>query len=201
MDQFGTNEQFAELSLLYRTAPIGLALVDRGMKYIRVNDKLAQFNGLPAAEHIGRTFSEIVPDMAAELEAVVRRVFETGVPVSDFEISAATPATAGDKRVWLVSFLPLRLKRDEIHGVTIVMLDITSRKQTERNLVIQKAYLEQLVEAAPEAIAFVDMKNVVLRINREFTRLFGYDSAESVGRNLDSLVVPEEKSEEGKWLG
>ncbi len=200
MDRYGTTEQFAELTLLYHTAPIGLALVDRGMKYIRVNDKLAQFNGRPAPDHIGRTFSEIVPEMAASLEAVVKQVFETGVPVSDLEISGATPAVPGEKRDWLASFLPLRLKRGEIRGVTIVMLDITSLKQTERNLAIQKAYLEQLVESAPEAIAFVDTKNIVLRINREFTRIFGYDAAESVGRNLDDLVVPEEKREEGKWL-
>jgi PAS domain S-box-containing protein len=200
MDQFGTTEQFAELTLLYRTAPIGLALVDRGMKYIRVNDKLAQFHGRAAADHIGKTLSEIVPEMAAELEAVVRTVFETGTAVSDIEISGTTAAVTGEKRDWLMSFLPLRLERGGIRGVTIVMLDITIRKQTERNLVIQKAYLEQLVESAPEAIAFVDTKNIVLRINREFSRLFGYDSAESVGRNLDDLVVPEEKREEGKWL-
>ena len=200
MNRYRTTEQFAELTLLYHTAPIGLALVDRGMRFIRVNDKLAQFNGRPAADHIGRTFAEIVPEMAASLEAVVTQVFETGVPVSDLEINGATPAVPGEQRDWLVSFLPLRLKRGEIRGVTIVMLDITSLKQTERNLAIQKAYLEQLVESAPEAIAFVDTQNVVLRINREFTRIFGYDAAESVGRNLDDLVVPEEKKEEGKWL-
>ena len=200
MDQNGITEQFAELALLYRTAPIGLALVDREMKYVRVNDKLAEFNGRPVASHLGRTFSEIVPEMAASLEPIVRRVFETGEAISDLELAATTAAFPGEARDWLVSFLPLRLKRDEIRGVTIVMIDITGRKQTERNLVIQKAYLEQLVEAAPEAIAFVDTKNIVLRINREFTRLFGYDAEESVGRNLDELVVPEEKAEEGKWL-
>jgi two-component system cell cycle sensor histidine kinase/response regulator CckA len=200
MDQNGINEQFAELALLYRTAPIGLALVDREMKYVRVNDKLAEFNGRPVASHLGRTFSEIVPEMAASLEPIVQRVFDTGAAISDLEITAATAAFPGEPRDWLVSFLPLRLKRDEIRGVTIVMIDITGRKQTERNLVIQKAYLEQLVESAPEAIAFVDTKNIVLRINREFTRMFGYDAAESVGQNLDALVVPEEKCEEGKWL-
>ncbi len=200
MDQNGITEQFAELALLYRTAPIGLALVDREMNYVRVNDKLAEFNGRPVASHLGRSFSEIVPEMAPALEPIVRRVFDTGMPVSDLEINSATPAVPGESRDWLVSFLPLRLKRGEIRGVTIVMIDITNRKQTERNLVIQKAYLEQLVESAPEAIAFVDTKNIVLRINREFTHLFGYEAAESVGQNLDALVVPEEKCEEGKWL-
>ncbi len=200
MDRNAISEQFAELALLYRTAPIGLALVDREMKYVRVNDKLAEFNGRPVASHLGRTFSEIVPEMAAALEPVVQRVFDTGAAISDLEITAATAAIPGEARDWLVSFLPLRLKRGEIRGVTIVMLDITGRKQTERNLEIQKAYLEQLVESAPEAIAFVDTQNIVLRINREFTRMFGYDTAESVGRNLDHLVVPEDKSDEGKWL-
>ena len=75
MDQNGITEQFAELALLYRTAPIGLALVDREMKYVRVNDKLAEFNGRPVASHLGRTFSEIVPEMAATLEPIVQRVF------------------------------------------------------------------------------------------------------------------------------
>jgi two-component system cell cycle sensor histidine kinase/response regulator CckA len=200
MDQNVISEQFAELALLYRTAPIGLALVDREMKYVRVNDKLAEFNGRPVASHLGRTFSEIVPEMAAALEPVVQRVFDTGAAISDLEISAPTAAVPGEARDWLVSFLPLRLKRGEIRGVTIVMLDITGRKQTERHLEIQKAYLEQLVESAPEAIAFVDTKNIVLRINREFTRLFGYDAAESVGRDLDELVVPQDKTEEGEWL-
>ena len=118
-----------------------------------------------------RTFSEIVPEMAASLEA--DRAARVSIPARRFRTWKSTARLAafpGEPRDWLVSFLPLRLKRDEIRGVTIVMIDITGRKQTERNLVIQKAYLEQLVESAPEAIAFVDTKNIVLRINREFTR-------------------------------
>ena len=38
---------------------------------------------------------------------------------------------------------------------------------------IQKAYLEQLVESAPEAITILDTSYRILRINSEFTRLFG----------------------------
>lgn len=195
-----TSEQFAELDLLYRTGPIGLALVDRGMKFIRVNDRFAHFTGCPAADHIGKTLSAIVPDMGDELEAAAKRAFESGVPVADLEFSGATHALPGEMRDWLVNLLPLRVKRGEIRSVTMMMSDITSRKQTERNLVIQKAYLERLVESAPEAIAFVDTKNIVLRINREFTNMFGYNAAESVGRNLDDLVVPQDKKDEGKWL-
>jgi two-component system, cell cycle sensor histidine kinase and response regulator CckA len=75
-----------------------------------------------------------------------------------------------------------------------------SERAAERDLIIQKAYLEQLFEAAQEAIVIVDTKNIIQKSNREFTNLFGYLPAEVIGRNLDDLIVPPDKAEEGKWL-
>jgi PAS domain S-box-containing protein len=73
-------------------------------------------------------------------------------------------------------------------------------RDAERDLAIQKAYLEQLFEAAQEGIVLVDTKNIIRKCNREFTNLFGYSIEEAIGRNLDELVVPPEKADEGKWL-
>jgi len=67
-------------------------------------------------------------------------------------------------------------------------------------LFVQKVYLEQLIESAPEAIAIVDLNNVVQRINREFTRLFGWTPEEACGRDLDTLVVPPDRRAEGLAL-
>jgi two-component system, cell cycle sensor histidine kinase and response regulator CckA len=193
-------DEFAELDLLYRTAPIGLAFVDREMRFRRVNDQLANFNGRAAADHIGKTLSEMIPGMALQMESLVRLVLVKNEPVLNREMHGATPARPSEARDWLVSYFPLRITSGEVRGVTIVILDITSRKQAERSLTIQKAYLEQLVESAPEAIAIVDTKNIVQQVNREFTRLFGYATNEAVGKDLDRLVVPEDKQSEGKWL-
>ena len=44
---------------------------------------------------------------------------------------------------------------------------------TERDREVQKAYLEQLIEYAPEAVSILDTNFVVVRINEEFTRTFG----------------------------
>jgi PAS domain S-box-containing protein len=57
---------------------------------------------------------------------------------------------------------------------------------------IQKAYLEQLVESAPEAITILDTSYRILRINSEFTRLFGYTEQEAVGSMVGDLIVPME---------
>jgi len=65
---------------------------------------------------------------------------------------------------------------------------------------IQKAYLDQLVECAPEAITILDTCHQVTRINSEFARMFGFTLAEALGRPLDELVVPPDRTAESDWI-
>jgi len=65
---------------------------------------------------------------------------------------------------------------------------------------VQKAFLEQLIESAPEAIAIVDLNMIVQRVNQEFTRLFGYSAEEACGQVLEGLIVPVYKKAEAASL-
>ena len=49
----GAREQFAHLDVLYNEAPLGLCHMDTDLRYLRCNDKLAEMNGIPVADHIG----------------------------------------------------------------------------------------------------------------------------------------------------
>lgn len=49
-----------------------------------------------------------------------------------------------------------------------------------------------LFEQTPEAVAVLSLDDRVLRINREFTRLFGYEPEEALDRTMNDLIVPEE---------
>ena len=66
--------------------------------------------------------------------------------------------------------------------------------QSEKTLQIEKAYLDQLIENAPEAIVIVDNEDRVMRINAEFTRMFGYEEHEAIGRDINGLIVPKDLS-------
>jgi PAS domain S-box-containing protein len=79
-------------------------------------------------------------------------------------------------------------------------LDATERKLVGDDLQVQKAHLEQLIESAPEAIVVLDMGRRISRVNREFTRLFGYSMEEAVGRDVDDLIVPPERQSEALKL-
>ena len=76
--------------------------------------------------------------------------------------------------------------------------DISESRRTIEDLRERQAYLDGLFEGAPEAIVITDERDRVVRVNGEFTRLFGYQLEEIRGRDLDDLVVPEERRGEGK---
>ncbi|MDY7030015.1 MAG: PAS domain S-box protein, partial [Spirochaetota bacterium] len=48
------------------------------------------------------------------------------------------------------------------------------------------AFLDSIFSNSPEAIVMLDHRNRVIRTNAEFDRLFGYDSAEIIGRHIDT---------------
>ena len=77
----------------------------------------------------------------------------------------------------------------------------TPAPSSEYGVEIQEAYLEQIIENAPEAISIIGPGLKILRINSEFTRLFGYAREEAIGQNLDSLIVPPDRYAETSWIG
>src|SRR6185312_916080 len=76
--------------------------------------------------------------------------------------------------------------------------DIEDRKRAEEELKKQSAHLDELFELAPHAVVLVDAEVRVMRVNKEFTRMFGYTAEEAVGRMLEELVAPEERLAEYK---
>jgi PAS domain S-box-containing protein len=73
-------------------------------------------------------------------------------------------------------------------------------EQSKQNLEVQKTYLEQLFEASTEAIAHVNEKDRVVRINRQFTDLFGFPPQAVVGKSLDDIIIPEARREEAERI-
>src|SRR5689334_12627466 len=61
------RQQFAELDLLYRSLPITLAVFDRNMRFLRVNDEVSRVDGIPVAAHLGLAIREVAPDFAATI--------------------------------------------------------------------------------------------------------------------------------------
>ncbi len=130
--EFTIRRQLAEIETIYRHTPIGLAVLDTNLRFVRINERLAEMNGLPVEAHIGRTIREVVPAVADEAEPAMRRVLQTGEPLVGIEISGETTADPGNSRTWLESWMPVRGRRDEIIGISVTAEEITERRRIEQ---------------------------------------------------------------------
>ncbi|HEV7389760.1 MAG TPA: PAS domain S-box protein, partial [Gemmatimonadaceae bacterium] len=95
---------------------------------------------------------------------------------------------------------PLRDADGKISGTVGIAIDVTDRKSLYEALQTQNVYFATLFENAPEAIAILDEHDHIIRINGQFTSMFGYTEDESVGRNINDLIVPPELVVEGEEL-
>ncbi len=124
--------RLAQLRATYDGAPVGLAFQDRDLRYLDLNERLAAINGRPIAAHLGRTTREVLPELADQVEPILRRIVHRGESVEGIEIHGATAADPLDERDWFASYQPVRGPGGTVMGVSVAVLDITARKRAER---------------------------------------------------------------------
>jgi two-component system cell cycle sensor histidine kinase/response regulator CckA len=96
--------------------------------------------------------------------------------------------------------LPQTSEPRDAGSISIASPAIALTNAAEIRLTAEKAYFEQIIENAPEAISIVDARLRILRINGEFTRLFGFTAAEAAEKQLDELIVPPDRYAETAWI-
>jgi PAS domain S-box-containing protein len=69
--------------------------------------------------------------------------------------------------------------------------DIEDLKRAQEEVQKQTSLLDELFEQAPEAVAVLSTEDRIVRVNKEFTRMFGYEPDEVLERPINDLIVPE----------
>jgi len=158
---------------------------DRHIQY--VNNVALEQTGLAKEDVIGRKPEEIFPAELGALEWVnFSRVFESGEPFySENELKI------GNQKRWMGTQLtPIRNPAGRVSAALGISRDITDRVRSEEALV----RLNKAVEASGEVVFMTDEDGIITFVNPEFTRLYGYQPEEVIGkatpRKLKSGVVP-----------
>ena len=128
------RDRLAEIETIYDAAPIGLCALDTDLRFVRLNRRFAEINGVSVEEHLGRTPNEVVPDLGNQAEAAMRTVLETGQPLISLEVSGVTPAQPGVVRYWNEGWAPLRDGTGTITGISIAAIETTEQRRTEQAL-------------------------------------------------------------------
>jgi PAS domain S-box-containing protein len=147
------RESEARLNAYFTASPTGMAMVDPQLRYMKINQRLADITGAPLQSHIGRTIRETVPQLADILEPLYQEVFATGKPILNFELTGETNASPGELRDWQISYFPLMGETGKPKAVGSVVNEITEWKRAEVELHYAKTAAEAANRAKSEFLA------------------------------------------------
>lgn len=163
--------RLTELETLYDAAPIGLGLFDQEIRFLRVNEQLADINGASKDDHLGRCAWEIVPSLRSLAEPMFRKVFETGEPILGIELTGMTSKSPGVLRTWIEDYYPLRSQYGDVIAVGAIVREVTEQKRLEERerlltrelqhrlknmFVMVEALASQTARGAPDLSDFLD---------------------------------------------
>jgi PAS domain S-box-containing protein len=183
----------AYLEKLFNSAPEAIVLHDNGDRVVNVNEEFTKMFGYSREEAMGRLINELV----ASEEFLEDAAFLSNKVIQGERVERETKRRRKDGTIFDVSILGAPIFHNGTQmGVYAIYRDITERKKAEEELRIQKSFFEQLFNNAPEAIVLHDNNDMVVNVNDEFTKVFGYTREEAIGKLINDLVASPEFQEE-----
>ncbi|WP_327241586.1 SpoIIE family protein phosphatase [Streptomyces sp. NBC_01320] len=133
------------LDALFTQSPVGLAVLDGDLRVVQVNTATPAMQGMREEDVIGRSFpgSHYVVEAEA-VEALLRRVLESGDPLDGQVVRARPPAHLGQERRYELSAFRLEDPRGAVLGVAITVVDVTYRERARIRLGILDAVRERV---------------------------------------------------------
>jgi PAS domain S-box-containing protein len=156
---------------------MGFALLDPQLRYVLVNDALAAMTGMPADTMVGRSFAEVVPDLARTGVPLMRQVLATGEPLVNHEMTGRTNADPTHDRVWVRSYHRITGENGVVLGVAALVVDVTEQRQQEQRL-------RNVLDALFTFVVVCDPEGTLLEANRAVLDIAGLTATDVVGRPL-----------------
>jgi len=180
------------LTTYFSASKVGFCILDTDLRYLAINQTLAEMNGIPAKAHLGKSLREILGDAAEVIEPQCRRVLATGQPIVDLEISTVLP-TRTEAGHWIEHYIPVKSATEEVRQIGVVVVEVTEQKRLEEslrgvseNLQEEKKRQQVLMEVSRVLAVKWDSRQVFPKISAYLRRILRQEYA--------ALAVHDEKS-------
>jgi formate hydrogenlyase transcriptional activator len=182
----------------YFSSPnLGLCILDTGFRYLAINEKLAEMNGITPSEHLGKAVREVLGDFSDQIEPVLQRVLATGEPVLNFEVSGIL-TTRKEEGHWIEHYFPIKTENGEVIRIGVIVSETTERKRmadTLQNLSgtlkHQKARLQMLIDVSSILASNWKIHEVFPGISARIRRVLRQEYAGFSVKDEAGFLVPE----------
>ena len=194
----------ADLAILdgfFTQSPIGLAVYDTDLRFVRINRALARMNGLSPRQHLGRRLAEVLPGInGTEIEEFMRHVLSTGEPVVDARSHGRTPGDPENDRAWSASYFRMESPSGHVLGLASSIIDVTERFNAEAQAARAQERLTLLAEATARIGTTLDLHQTSRQLAEEIVPRLADLCAVLVREGLVTSTSPEADEADGTML-
>ncbi|WP_242051438.1 PAS domain S-box protein [Nostoc sp. FACHB-280] len=183
----------ARLNAFFSSAPVGMKILDHQLRYVQVNQVLADIHGLSPEEHIGKTIYEVIPQTAPLVVPFYEHILSTGEKILNIEICTPTPKQPETLSYFLTSYFPIPDEDNRISGVGTVVVDISDRKRAELALQESRLRYQTLADASPVGIYHTNNLGHCIYLNQRWCDITGLEQAEAMGTGWAAALHPDDR--------
>jgi PAS domain S-box-containing protein len=184
------------LEILVERSPVGVAMLDRDLCYLRTSRRWREQCGLGERESKGKSRHRFFPDLPEHWKAGHRRVL-AGESISGEDQFAGFD---GKLRSVLWEMHPWGDAGSKTGGIIIFSVDVTSRRQAEEALRENEERFRSLYEHAAVGIQQVGVDGKVLMVNPALCRMLGYSESEMLARTITEITHPDDRDSQAALL-
>jgi PAS domain S-box-containing protein len=184
------SQRLSQLQAIYEGAPVGLAFLDRELRYVNLNRRLAAMNGRPIEEHLGRTVAEMIPELYPNVEPFIHRALQ-GEAIAGVEITKPSNGPNPERTIML-SYEPAFDEANEVVGVSVALVDLTPVKQAEAARRETEAHFRNMMELIPQIPWVIDAEGRALDVSQRWLSLTGMQGDDWRGYGWLSAIHPED---------
>lgn len=184
-------QRLAQIEAIYDGVPVGLCFLDRKMRYVSLNRRLAEMNGAPVQAHLGKTVAEVIPHVWPIVEPFIRRAL-AGEAVLGVEAQRPPREATGPWQTQWLSYQPARDEAGEVLGVSVAVMDVTAYKRTEDALRESVDHFRHLLELGPHVPWVLNETGEVVEASSRWEDVTGQPMAQALGRGWMKMLHPDD---------
>ena len=172
----------------------GLVIMENG-KIVFVNNKVSEITGYSGEEltALGRGVDIVVPEQQAEMKPIHDYVLAEGSYPHPLELWITRKD--GTRRC-VSKRLSLSTRGEGIQTGYEIIADITEKKKAEESLRATTEFLDNIIENSLDCIIVGDSRGTLVRVNRYFCELLGYDAKDVLGKHMSEFAATEKGADD-----
>ncbi|GIG71235.1 SpoIIE family protein phosphatase [Phytomonospora endophytica] len=194
-DARATVDHLGGLDAFFHQSMFGFVMLDEHLRYLMLNQALADLNRRPIADHIGRHIREVMDSADLdEYEVLLGEVLRTGEPIVDVRIPGSPTSLPGNQQVWSASWYRVTSWRDMPLGLCGIIIDVSEAERPVLDAARGRDRLLLLSRIGAQQGANLDMhgaaQDLATLLTAEFCDLAVMDVLEEVvnGETVPSAI-------------